>query len=340
MVNGAQAASVGVSSLALSNPPTIYFWHSVADTTTMAVDYAYVTQTNLGTNIESEPAPVISIPRIQSIVFEDTFKGTSVNTTAWVVSGAPSVSGSIVTLAPATVDSIIARQQAGVRPPLSLSFIGYLPTDGTGTVCLVGMLGGSGGGYFEITARGSLIVVSDASVSNTYSYAGDSDSAWHTYKFLLTPESLSLYVDRILALVVSNQLPSGMTSPLVPVFTRENTGSSTLNIETVSVMQMGLTTFQLGPFNTLPPSSIGTLADLTGNSAAQQFVAGSTPCQAVCVRALVINAGQVRVGDGSVSASRGDELSGGDAIVLAIDNVNKGYFYGVSPDKVSITYVK
>jgi len=88
-----------------------------------------------------------------------------------------------------------------------------------------------------------------------------------------------------------------------------------------------------------PATAIGTLEDLTGNSAAQQFIAASTPCVAVVIRALAGNTGQIRVGDANVSATRGAELSAGDAIVLAINNVNLGYFYGVSPNKVSITYV-
>jgi hypothetical protein len=87
------------------------------------------------------------------------------------------------------------------------------------------------------------------------------------------------------------------------------------------------------------PTGIGTLADLTGNSAAQQFTASNVPCKAILVRALTANTGNVRVGDSSVSASRGAELSGGDSCVLVVSNVNLGYFYGVSPDKISITYV-
>ena len=88
-----------------------------------------------------------------------------------------------------------------------------------------------------------------------------------------------------------------------------------------------------------PPTAIGTISDLTGNSAAQQIIAASTPCKAVVVRALAGNASVCRVGDGNVSASRGAELSGGDSLMLAVNNVNLVYFYGVSPDKVSVTYV-
>jgi hypothetical protein len=87
------------------------------------------------------------------------------------------------------------------------------------------------------------------------------------------------------------------------------------------------------------PTTIGTLADLTGNSAAQRLIVGSTPCKVLLVRALAANTGQVRVGDSNVSASRGAELSATDFVVVPIDDVNKAYFYGVSPDKVSVTYV-
>jgi len=87
------------------------------------------------------------------------------------------------------------------------------------------------------------------------------------------------------------------------------------------------------------PSAVGTLADLTGNSGAQQLIAASTACKAVLIRALAANTGNARVGDSNVSASRGAEIAAGDSVVLSIDNVNKVYFYAVSPDKVSITYV-
>jgi len=89
----------------------------------------------------------------------------------------------------------------------------------------------------------------------------------------------------------------------------------------------------------LPASGIATLPDLTGNSAAQQLIVASTQCLGVVVRALVGNTGNVRVGDSSVSASRGAELAPGDSIPIDIDDVSKVYFYGVSPDKVSVTYV-
>jgi hypothetical protein len=87
------------------------------------------------------------------------------------------------------------------------------------------------------------------------------------------------------------------------------------------------------------PTTVGTLADLTGNAGAQQLVAGATACKAVIVRALAANTTTVRVGDANVSASRGAEITAGDAVVIGIDNVNKVYFFAAATAKVSVTYV-
>ena len=88
-----------------------------------------------------------------------------------------------------------------------------------------------------------------------------------------------------------------------------------------------------------PPSSIGTLADVTAAASATQLTATSTTCQSVIVRSLAANTGKIRVGASNVSASRGAEISAGDAVILDIDNVNKVYVYGNASDKVSVTYV-
>ena len=88
-----------------------------------------------------------------------------------------------------------------------------------------------------------------------------------------------------------------------------------------------------------PASAIGTLADVTAAASATQLIVASTACKAVIVRSLAANTSTIRVGDSNVSASRGAELSKGDAIILAVDNVNKVYVYGNASDKVSIAYV-
>ena len=88
-----------------------------------------------------------------------------------------------------------------------------------------------------------------------------------------------------------------------------------------------------------PASAIGTLADVTAAAAATQLVVASTPCKGVAVESLAANTGTIRVGDSSVSASRGVEMSKGDAVVLDVTNVNLVYVYGNGTDKVSITYV-
>lgn len=86
-----------------------------------------------------------------------------------------------------------------------------------------------------------------------------------------------------------------------------------------------------------PATATGTIADVTGNSGAQQL--GANSCKAMIVRALAANAGVIRVGDANVSVSRGAELSAGDSIYLNISNTNLVYVYGVSPDKWSIIFV-
>ena len=88
-----------------------------------------------------------------------------------------------------------------------------------------------------------------------------------------------------------------------------------------------------------PPSSIGTLADVTAAASATQLIAASTACLSVMVRSLAANTGKIRVGDSNITASRGVEISAGDAVILDIDNVNKVYVYGNAADKVSVTYV-
>jgi len=88
-----------------------------------------------------------------------------------------------------------------------------------------------------------------------------------------------------------------------------------------------------------PATSVGTLADVTPGGSTVQLTAASTPCKAVLVRALAGNSDKVRVGDSNTGASRGAELSAGDATVLSVNNVNLVYAYATGTDKVSVTYV-
>jgi hypothetical protein len=119
------------------------------------------------------------------------------------------------------------------------------------------------------------------------------------------------------------------------------TGTGDLRLDLRSILGTALTARDWsGDFALLQPaSSIGTLADVTAAAAATQLVVASTPCKAVVVRSLAANTGNIRVGDSSVTASRGAELSAGDAVVIVIDNVNKVYIFGNGTDKVSIMYV-
>lgn len=88
-----------------------------------------------------------------------------------------------------------------------------------------------------------------------------------------------------------------------------------------------------------PASALADIADVTAAASATQVTASNLPCRAVIVRALAANTSVVRVGGSTVTASRGAELSKGDAVVLDIDNVNKVYVFGNATDKVSIAYV-
>jgi len=88
-----------------------------------------------------------------------------------------------------------------------------------------------------------------------------------------------------------------------------------------------------------PATSVGTLADVTPGGSTVQLTAASTPCKAVLVRALAGNSGKARVGDSNTGASRGAELSAGDATVLSVNNVNLVYAYATGTDKVSAIYV-
>jgi hypothetical protein len=88
-----------------------------------------------------------------------------------------------------------------------------------------------------------------------------------------------------------------------------------------------------------PATTIGTIADVTPNGSTVQVTVASTPCKAVCIRALAANSGKMRVGDSSTGAARGTELSAGDAIILSVSNVNLVYVYGTGTNKVSVTYV-
>ena len=88
-----------------------------------------------------------------------------------------------------------------------------------------------------------------------------------------------------------------------------------------------------------PCTAIGTIADVTAAAAPTQLIAASTPCKAIIAGSLAANTGNIRIGDGNVSASRGKDLAAGDSIVLVVSNVNLVYVFGNASDKVSITYV-
>lgn len=103
------------------------------------------------------------------------------------------------------------------------------------------------------------------------------------------------------------------------------------------------------------PAQIGiaqpvSIADITGNSAAQQISATAVNARWVLIIALSANSAAVRVGDSSVSATRGAQVvAGGGLFLPALPpnsnsprqntyDLSKIYFYGVSPDAISVIY--
>jgi len=96
---------------------------------------------------------------------------------------------------------------------------------------------------------------------------------------------------------------------------------------------------EIDPRDENPATSIGSVADVTPNGSTVQLTAASTPCKAVLVRALAANSAKARVGDSNTGASRGAELSAGDAVVISVNNVNLVYVYATGTDKVSAIYV-
>ncbi len=81
------------------------------------------------------------------------------------------------------------------------------------------------------------------------------------------------------------------------------------------------------------------LPDLNGTGAAAQLVAVTTPCSAVIVRALIANPLTGRVGDATVTASKGKELGAGDDVVIPISDASKVYWFAAAGNYVSSFYV-
>ena len=98
---------------------------------------------------------------------------------------------------------------------------------------------------------------------------------------------------------------------------------------------------------------LNTLADVTVTTAGTrvQVTSTDTPCTTVIIQAKATNTGLVIVGDSSVSASRGIELSAGEEISIAADpsgrpggeELNLADFWvdaATNGDKVKVAYVK
>ena len=134
------------------------------------------------------------------------------------------------------------------------------------------------------------------------------------------------------------------------------TTNKTSRITTV-ILWVGLTLALLAalPFPAHAQAGIAkpvSIADIAGNSAAQQISATSVSARWVLIVALAANAAAIRVGDSSVSASRGAQVAAGGGLFLPAlpQNSNSSqqnlydlsaiYFYGTSSESVSIIYGK
>lgn len=88
------------------------------------------------------------------------------------------------------------------------------------------------------------------------------------------------------------------------------------------------------------------IADITGNAAAQQLSATVVQARFVTVKAPSTNTGTVRVGDSSVSATRGHPLLKNESYTFCLDgadnaqlyNLNQLYVFAGASDTLSIIY--
>ena len=89
-----------------------------------------------------------------------------------------------------------------------------------------------------------------------------------------------------------------------------------------------------------PPSAISEFSDITPNGSAARFTSTATACKGIVIVANPGNAANMRVGDSSVSASKGAVVPPGASIPIAIGDVSKVYVYGAAgTDSASISYV-
>lgn len=65
-------------------------------------------------------------------------------------------------------------------------------------------------------------------------------------------------------------------------------------------------------------STLTTVPDNALSTSPERVVASSTPCLQVCIKSLSTNAVNVRVGDSSISTTRGYQLAPGEGIALAV----------------------
>lgn len=103
--------------------------------------------------------------------------------------------------------------------------------------------------------------------------------------------------------------------------------------ETASTKYHGLVSGALAQY--------ATLADVTATGSAARITASPTACIQVVVKALRANTTNVRVGDSSITTSRGYQLGPGEAVALAIDDVRDVYIIAESGSPVvSVLYAK
>lgn len=86
------------------------------------------------------------------------------------------------------------------------------------------------------------------------------------------------------------------------------------------------------------PTKIGN--GKTTSTAGTRTNLGDTSCLSVTVKALAANTGKIYVGDGSVTSANGLELSAGESVSFAVDNLAKVFINpSVSSEGVTFLYV-
>jgi len=151
--------------------------------------------TNLSLNMN-----IGSMTREVTYALEDSFPGTSLDTTKWtIVSGTPSVSNSILVLSDPSVNEEIASKKK-FYPPVILTVRAKVPNfTTTDWYVYVGLRNPTGKGYVSLylgTSTASLAVSSDDDVT-LRAVSWTNDNNWHIYKIVFLANRVEVWRDGI-----------------------------------------------------------------------------------------------------------------------------------------------